>query len=565
MGWTSNIIFYGSTQNYGDYLQERENLHEVVTRPISQEMAKIVGAIDVSNVSKIDGTEQVQSSLHNLSDNIIEQSQAIVEAQYQQSMHLMDLYSELGYQTDSIRHMAISLEGLDHELSGLRAEAREGLDRIALRLDDIQISLAEMVRIANSPSQTWALEQFDIARQAYELGEYEEALRYVSQAIDGFSSNSGYSLDYRFHYLKGLICTEDVELTDKARFNFLKSAKLARSVRSKSESFCMAGLSAYSMDVHNSGYTDLKSAYASDPSYLRAGYLLAQAHFRHGNSIAGKKLLSEIFEKDKAYIKIAYADPGTINFARDRDVVVKNIYESLVRKSQLNWINRISKISKDDKKAAECFPTTKVMTETAVGHINEWYDPSKSIEDLDIAIDGTETFVDGVKKIIAETLKVEEKDIKSDIEDLKKQSQQNKEKQISPALSDHTVRSQYIQSKEGLVKEGENFVRNLTFAFGFIIAFGVSVIFYEENGGLPIALVSGVIFGIIHGFITRFFLSLLFVPIYSKAKRASISSDADAELKRVKAKRVNVVNKFHEKRNKISDSIGAELEKKTRS
>lgn len=44
-----------------------------------------------------------------------------------------------------------------------------------------------------------------LQEKAYRKELYEEALEYLDKAINGYKSNAGYKIEYRFYFLKGVI------------------------------------------------------------------------------------------------------------------------------------------------------------------------------------------------------------------------------------------------------------------------------------------------------------------------------------------------------------------------
>lgn len=74
--------------------------------------------------------------------------------------------------------------------------------------------LDALIRVARTPSQTWALEQFDNARDEYRRGLYGEALESVERAINGYGGNPGYKTEFRFHMLLGTLRLGDNQNAD---------------------------------------------------------------------------------------------------------------------------------------------------------------------------------------------------------------------------------------------------------------------------------------------------------------------------------------------------------------
>jgi tetratricopeptide (TPR) repeat protein len=80
-----------------------------------------------------------------------------------------------------------------------------GFAGIISSLGRINDSLDELVRIAKTPSRTWAYEQFNEARGLYRNGHFDDALEAVQLAINGYGSNLGLRTEFRFHFLLGTI------------------------------------------------------------------------------------------------------------------------------------------------------------------------------------------------------------------------------------------------------------------------------------------------------------------------------------------------------------------------
>ncbi len=78
-----------------------------------------------------------------------------------------------------------------------------GFSRLARSLDRMDDSLKELVRLASTPAQTWAYEQFEVARAQYTRGWYQKSLESIQRALYGHQSNVGYETEYRFHLLLG--------------------------------------------------------------------------------------------------------------------------------------------------------------------------------------------------------------------------------------------------------------------------------------------------------------------------------------------------------------------------
>lgn len=80
-----------------------------------------------------------------------------------------------------------------------------GFSEMLVSLGRVNDSLDALIKIAKTPAQTWAYEQFEITRDEFRRGLYHESFESVLRAINGFGSNPGYKTEFRFHFLQGTI------------------------------------------------------------------------------------------------------------------------------------------------------------------------------------------------------------------------------------------------------------------------------------------------------------------------------------------------------------------------
>lgn len=138
------------------------------------------------------------------------------------------------------------IDGLRSEMEGVADAVRRGADAInaalywgfAKLLDSqsrLADSLEQLVSLARTPSQTWALEQFEIARDNERRLLFPEALEAVTRAIDGHASNIGHKTEFRFHLLLGKIrlgnfqnTSADIVSPPAAEKAFLDAARYAK-------------------------------------------------------------------------------------------------------------------------------------------------------------------------------------------------------------------------------------------------------------------------------------------------------------------------------------------------
>lgn len=142
---------------------------------------------------------------------------------------------------------------------------------------EMRTTLKELLRCVREPSQTWAYEQFDIARDNFRKGNYEDCLRRLGYAIDGYQTHLGYPEEWRLHQLRGDIYLQcrDRSLIDlpKGEKSFVAAAKYADTSHAKAMALTAAAVAAY-----NQGRMDVAEKYAQKACEARGN--LADAHFQ---------------------------------------------------------------------------------------------------------------------------------------------------------------------------------------------------------------------------------------------------------------------------------------------
>ena len=135
----------------------------------------------------------------------------------------------------AMESVSSGIEQLSFDVQELTATFQWGFSELLTAVGRVNDALTELVKIAKTPAQAWAYEQFEIARDAFRQGLYQEALEYLDRAINGYSGNTGHKLEYRFHYLLGTIrlgsfqnTSKDIVSLTEAENAFLSAARYAR-------------------------------------------------------------------------------------------------------------------------------------------------------------------------------------------------------------------------------------------------------------------------------------------------------------------------------------------------
>jgi len=294
-----------SNATYYDYLLGLHLLEEGVSIPVQEKIAEL---IDCQHVQ----TKKLNSAI---------------------KVQTRELGSKLDEQTGQLKSININLKAIEGAISHQTSIIDWRLGQVVERLEGISDSLEALLELAKNPSQVWAYEQFDIARDAYRRRLYDDALTYVNQAIAGHGSQTGYNLDYRFHALKGHIRMGSIENTSShivspkaAEECFVKAAEYAASVSSiaTSECLCFAAVAALGFGDENRANEHIERALKFHEYNAEAKFLQAKLNFRHGDTDAGGPQLIVAMSIDNGYVLKALMDGDIENHteARDRAIVV---------------------------------------------------------------------------------------------------------------------------------------------------------------------------------------------------------------------------------------------------
>ena len=171
----SNYV-HGSSLSYRDYLMA-QGFERSIKSEISEQTRLLIASneelqrehISVSRSlsdSVSSGIEQLSSDLNSLSRGV----------------------------SEGFEQLAWKIDELSQGLVELNSTFQWGFSELLVSVGRVNDSLQELIIIAKTPAQTWAYEQFEIARDAFRKEFYEEAIEYVERAINGYASNTGYKL-----------------------------------------------------------------------------------------------------------------------------------------------------------------------------------------------------------------------------------------------------------------------------------------------------------------------------------------------------------------------------------
>jgi len=219
--------------------------------------------------------------------------------------------------SSGFEQLSFDMQAISSGITELTSVFEWGFSELIAGVGRINDLLSELVQIAKTPAQTWAYEQFEIARDAFRQGLYEEALEYLNRSIEGYGGNTGYKLEYRFHFLLGTIRmgsfqnnSQDIVKLNEAENAFLNAARYARQDYPKEagRAFLAAGWTAYCQGKMPGAEQYTEQALSFYPDLAEAHFQSAKFHMHVGNPDRALPFLKQAIELDRGYSIKAAAD-----------------------------------------------------------------------------------------------------------------------------------------------------------------------------------------------------------------------------------------------------------------
>jgi hypothetical protein len=216
----SKLFAYRDGFDYQSYLEQKSHFDRLELS-VDKSISKLI--YSTSELTK-KGFNNISADLKNIDNNI----------------------------NSGFEQLSVEISKISENIDGLTTVLEYGISELSIRLSQIDNSLESLILLASTPDQTWAAEQFSIARDAFRKYLLSESLDFINKAISGYGNRSGYPLDHRYHMLRGLILlgananTETLNL-QSARDSFLNAAKYAKAVSPTdcARAYRMAGWASY--------------------------------------------------------------------------------------------------------------------------------------------------------------------------------------------------------------------------------------------------------------------------------------------------------------------------------
>jgi tetratricopeptide (TPR) repeat protein len=293
---------HGTSLKYKDYLQ-LASFEEGITSQISKSSREIIGSNEEvarqnARISSLN-TSATQKAMQELTGSVTEGFEQISY--------------DLGRISNELRDLTtVTTEGF----ADISATLNWGFSELIFESRQMNASLKDLIKLAQTPGKNWNYEQFNDAREAMRRELFEDALECITKAIEGDSNHGGFKLEFRFHMLLGQLRLGsrenhgDIVDLPKAEAAFLEAAKYARMDHPADAAKAMlgAGWAAYCQGNVERGlsHTD-KSLELSKPffegEYQRSKFLMHQGEVRQGLEI-----LKRCIRADRRYALKAAGD-----------------------------------------------------------------------------------------------------------------------------------------------------------------------------------------------------------------------------------------------------------------
>jgi len=231
---------------------------------------------------------------------------------------------------DGASHVAGAVGELSSEVQTARELMEWGFSAILDEVEEMRVTLQALLKCVRNPSQTWAYEQFDIARSNFLKGNYEDCLKRLDYATDGYQTHLGYPEGWQFHLLKADVYMQcpDRSLIDppKAEKSFLAAAKYADTAQIRAKALTGSAVAAYVQGHMEDAEKHAEQACDMEPAFAEPWFQLARIRLNRRDSdgawqaarkaialdhrYAARIPLDSEFRRNVALVKPAWAKYG---------------------------------------------------------------------------------------------------------------------------------------------------------------------------------------------------------------------------------------------------------------
>lgn len=321
---------------------------------------------DYLKVNEISG---VGDDVRQLRDEVSSSNRQII-ATYEelQREHIAAVESLNDAVSSGFEQLSFDMQAISSGITELTSVFEWGFSELIAGVGRINDLLSELVQIAKTPAQTWAYEQFEIARDAFRQGLYEEALEYLNRSIEGYGGNTGYKIEYRFHFLLGTIRMGSFQNTSQGIVNlieaenaFLNAARYARRDYPKEagRAFLSAGWTAYCQGKMPDAKQYTEQALSLYPDLPEAHFQSAKIQMHVGSPDFALPFLRQAIELDRGYSIKAAADNDFKRYEAKVHALLKILRQEAKEKAEKTLVATQQQAEETEKQHVQNFTLTK--------------------------------------------------------------------------------------------------------------------------------------------------------------------------------------------------------------
>ena len=322
-------------ESWHEYLQ-RSTITNDLTMAQQESSRAMIGAISEQTFSILTGIESSTSVL---------------------SEGMYAGFSMLGGQMDMIAQ----------EISGLNASFQWGFAQMIAQMGGMSASLQKLIQIAKTPVQTWAYNQFEIARENFRKGLYTNCLKRLDKAINGDQTSAGYEEEWRFHQMIGVVrlgffgCEAKLIDLAQAEQAFLLAAGYAKvdEPQEAARAFLSAGWSAFVRGELPVALRHTEQAIALDANLTEALFQAAKIQMASGAPRLALPVLRKAIDQVPTYVVKAAADGDFRRHEEDLNSFYKGVRQEVfiaLAPTVEQVLNETVEWAKTIREVAECAP-----------------------------------------------------------------------------------------------------------------------------------------------------------------------------------------------------------------
>jgi tetratricopeptide (TPR) repeat protein len=255
------------------------------------------------------------------------------------------------------------LQVLTGEMKSLNGTFQWGFGQMIAQMDGMNDSLASLIQIAKTPVQTWAYNQFEIARENFRKGLYDNCLKRLDKAINGDNTSAGYEEEWRFHQMLGVVrlgfygCDLDLVDPEKAEKAFLSAGRYAAMDHPEeaAKAYLSAGWSAFVQGKLGEAIKHTERATSLDPSLAEGFFQISKFLMAEGTPNAAFPPLRRAITLSPDHLLKASADGDFLRHSS----ALRDFLTTLQTEIQNDLVLRISDLIQTASEWMDSLPEPK--------------------------------------------------------------------------------------------------------------------------------------------------------------------------------------------------------------